>query len=205
MLRSAGVFCDSKLRVRRALFPIASDCCLHGAVHSFASDAAPRMVLAMMPVCLLGVVISVQPTLIFGGKERLNPLGVFIAIGQVPPICVNPGRAFEQFLQTRNGVPLPLPADANNHPLEARLAKAIIRGSYLSLKVKCSTRTKRCEGCRHVWRLLLGSWYGSYAPQIHRQSSYSLRWAIVVSPPPQSLPVLLVLGLSPQNGHSKPI
>ncbi len=103
MLRTASVPCDSKLRVLRALFPIASDHCLYGAAHSFAFHAAPRMVLAMTPVCLLGVVLSVQPTFIFGGKGRLNPLGVFFAIGQVPLICVNPGRVFQQFMQTRNG------------------------------------------------------------------------------------------------------
>lgn len=42
-----------------------------------------RMVMAMTPVCILGVILSVQPTFLFGGEQRLNTLGVVIAIAQV--------------------------------------------------------------------------------------------------------------------------
>ena len=100
---SAGVLWFFNTQNTQDALRIASGCFLHGAAHSFSSDVGSRMVLAMTPVCLLGVVLSVQPTFIFGGEGRLNPLGVFIAIGQVPPICVNVGRAFQQFMQTRNG------------------------------------------------------------------------------------------------------
>mmetsp|Transcript_18497 Transcript_18497/g.55778 ORF Transcript_18497/g.55778 Transcript_18497/m.55778 type:complete len:199 (-) Transcript_18497:768-1364(-) len=41
-----------------------------------------RMVMAMTPVCILGVILSVQPTFLFGGEQRLNTLGVVIAIAQ---------------------------------------------------------------------------------------------------------------------------
>lgn len=41
------------------------------------------MVFAVTPVCIVGVVLSVQPTFIFGGKQRLNTAGVIVAVFQV--------------------------------------------------------------------------------------------------------------------------
>lgn len=41
-----------------------------------------RMVFTMTPVCIVGVVLSVQPTFIFGGKQRLNTAGVIVAVFQ---------------------------------------------------------------------------------------------------------------------------
>lgn len=41
-----------------------------------------RVVFLMTPVCFVGVIFSVQPTLIFGGQQRLNTLGVCLAILQ---------------------------------------------------------------------------------------------------------------------------
>ncbi len=45
-----------------------------------------RMVLVMTPVCILGVILSVQPPFLFGGEQHLNTLGVGVAVVQVPPL-----------------------------------------------------------------------------------------------------------------------
>lgn len=36
----------------------------------------------MTPVCILGVVLCLQPSFIFGGKQRLNTAGVIAALLQ---------------------------------------------------------------------------------------------------------------------------
>jgi hypothetical protein len=41
-----------------------------------------RMVLAMTPVCIIGVVLCLKPSFIFGGKQRLNTAGVIAALLQ---------------------------------------------------------------------------------------------------------------------------
>lgn len=40
------------------------------------------MVIGMTPVCLAGVVLCLQPPFLFGGEQRLNSLGVTVALGQ---------------------------------------------------------------------------------------------------------------------------
>ncbi len=38
--------------------------------------------MAMTPVCIGGVVLCLQPPFLFGGEQRLNTLGVAVALGQ---------------------------------------------------------------------------------------------------------------------------
>lgn len=41
-----------------------------------------RMVLAMTPVCIVGVILCLKPPFLFGGKQRLNSAGVAAALSQ---------------------------------------------------------------------------------------------------------------------------
>lgn len=47
-----------------------------------------KMVLAMTPVCIAGVVMVTQPPLLFGGTQRLNSLGVGVAVLQAFVSCL---------------------------------------------------------------------------------------------------------------------
>ena len=50
--------------------------------HSSTCTRPCRMVLAMTPVCIIGVVLCLKPSFIFGGKQRLNTAGVIAALLQ---------------------------------------------------------------------------------------------------------------------------
>lgn len=59
--------------------------CINGycdAGHLTRRNGVCRMVLAMTPVCIIGVILCLKPPFIFGGKQHLNSAGIAAALFQ---------------------------------------------------------------------------------------------------------------------------